>query len=386
MALNQSPSIVTNGLVYYHDMGNTQKSWKGAPTTNVIQTDLNLYDKDHGCAVTQLSETFEGNPIYRVVFPSGTLPRIRTTFSYTTGQQFTGSIYYKVVTQGSDTPQLWFRENGFGTVYVSTPLSSTTWQRASISYTFSSSGTSMFLLYQSNSLSTAPTIIDFSMPQTELGSFATPFIAGTRTTSQAIADLTNTNTVTTTADLTYNSNNTFSFANKVGFTSTLTGSSTQQQYTRIAWVTPSSLGTVAGFKIIWCNGIGNNGDMALCFEGNGYPAFHQYTTSPQSEWTLVSSTLAVANQTYMIAVTVNRISLTNNVNLYVNGQLVATGTNTGLATSASDTMYFGGALVDGYSGGRMFSGQIHSAMHYNRALSAAEVLQNFNALKGRYGL
>lgn len=31
-----SPSIVTNGLVMYYDMSNTQKSWRGAPVTNLL--------------------------------------------------------------------------------------------------------------------------------------------------------------------------------------------------------------------------------------------------------------------------------------------------------------------------------------------------------------
>ena len=37
-------------------------------------------------------------------------------------------------------------------------------------------------------------------------------------------------------------------------------------------------------------------------------------------------------------------------------------------------------------GGRFFTGNIATAMIYNRALSADEISQNFNALSGRYGL
>jgi hypothetical protein len=38
------------------------------------------------------------------------------------------------------------------------------------------------------------------------------------------------------------------------------------------------------------------------------------------------------------------------------------------------------------SGGSWFNGSIPIVKFYNRALTAAEVQQNFNALKGRYGL
>ena len=379
MALNQSPSIVTNGLVYYHDMGNTQKSWKGAPTTNVIQTDLNLYDKDNGCTVTQLSETFEGNPIYRVVFPSGTLPRIRTTFSYTTGQQFTGSIYYKVVTQGSDTPQLWFRENGFGTVYVSTPLSSTTWQRANISHTFSSSGTSMFLLYQSNSLSTAPTIIDFSMPQTELGSFATPFIAGTRTTSQAIVDLTNTNTVTANS-LTYASDNTFSFNGSSTYASIPENSVFNTQTPTVeVWIKTNAT-TQKGF--FFEKGTVNS-QYALFQEGANL-TWRQFLSGSLASLTAPAATYINTSQYAQVVGTFT----TGDRRMYVNGVQVASDAAAGTFTTNANGCSIG--VYGGFTGaggrGYYFNGNIGIVKVYNRALSAAEVKQNFNALKGRYGL
>ena len=39
-----------------------------------------------------------------------------------------------------------------------------------------------------------------------------------------------------------------------------------------------------------------------------------------------------------------------------------------------------------FSSGRYFNGQIGPILIYNRALSASEVLQNYNRLKGRFGL
>jgi hypothetical protein len=46
----------------------------------------------------------------------------------------------------------------------------------------------------------------------------------------------------------------------------------------------------------------------------------------------------------------------------------------------------GGAANDSYSGGRMFKGDVSIVMHYNIALSSEEVLINYNAMRGRYGL
>jgi len=38
MGTTYSTSVVTNGLVMYYDMSNTQKSWRGAPVTNLLPT------------------------------------------------------------------------------------------------------------------------------------------------------------------------------------------------------------------------------------------------------------------------------------------------------------------------------------------------------------
>lgn len=35
MSLGHGASIVKTGLVFHYDMGNTAKSWKGRPTTNL---------------------------------------------------------------------------------------------------------------------------------------------------------------------------------------------------------------------------------------------------------------------------------------------------------------------------------------------------------------
>ena len=49
-------------------------------------------------------------------------------------------------------------------------------------------------------------------------------------------------------------------------------------------------------------------------------------------------------------------------------------------------MVIGGGFNSGSNGARMMNGKIGEVMVYNRALSAAELLQNFNATKAKYGL
>jgi len=67
--------------------------------------------------------------------------------------------------------------------------------------------------------------------------------------------------------------------------------------------------------------------------------------------------------------------------LYVNGEIVKSGTSTHTITFYNQEVWIG----KGNFGGE-FGGNIASVKFYNRALSDDEVTQNYNALKGRFGL
>jgi hypothetical protein len=70
--------------------------------------------------------------------------------------------------------------------------------------------------------------------------------------------------------------------------------------------------------------------------------------------------------------------------IYLNGEQIGTGNVSDSFTSAA-TMYIGGATaVPSYSG--YFNGKFGAINQYNRALSASEIQQNFNALRGRFGI
>lgn len=150
------------------------------PTKNEIEVDLTLYAKDNGATVTLQPYTYNGNPVYRVTFPEGTLPRIRTNFDYVDGETFTGHIFHRVVDRGTLTPQLFFRESGFGTTYAAAHMSEDRWTQVEIKHTFAGSGTCMFLLYVSSSSTTVPTTMDFTMPQVEKKPHATTFTPSIR--------------------------------------------------------------------------------------------------------------------------------------------------------------------------------------------------------------
>jgi len=76
-----------------------------------------------------------------------------------------------------------------------------------------------------------------------------------------------------------------------------------------------------------------------------------------------------------------------NRKIYINGQNIASDvrTNTILyPTSGNRNVQIGRSGYRNYT--RIINGNLYSAIIYNRALSADEVLQNYNAQKGRFGL
>lgn len=72
--------------------------------------------------------------------------------------------------------------------------------------------------------------------------------------------------------------------------------------------------------------------------------------------------------------------------LYINAAQVATGTATGTIATNNSGMSIG--VLGGYSGARTYyyNGNIAIVRVYNKVLSQTEVLNNYNALKGRFGL
>ena len=77
-------------------------------------------------------------------------------------------------------------------------------------------------------------------------------------------------------------------------------------------------------------------------------------------------------------------TVTDTLKLYINGVLKDTNsTFTSTFDISTKPVNIGGQPTD-YQG--WANGKIYNAMIYNRALSASEIKQNYNATKGRYGL
>ena len=68
--------------------------------------------------------------------------------------------------------------------------------------------------------------------------------------------------------------------------------------------------------------------------------------------------------------------------LYANTNLIGSATRTAGDISVANDLFVGA----GANGGGVWDGNISQVSIYNRALTASEIQQNFNALRGRYGI
>ena len=119
----------------------------------------------------------------------------------------------------------------------------------------------------------------------------------------------------------------------------------------------------------WYVGIGpggtTSGKLSLFVEGTTGGWLQGPTTINQNQWY------------YGVCTFKSNIS-----SIYVNGTLDISATRTGTMPNGTASIYVGHRPDDS----SYFWGNIAQTQIYNRALSASEVLQNYNATKGRFGL
>ena len=407
MGLAHSPSIVTNGLVFAYDMANTQKSFKGAPTTNLI-TSPNPTTVGGAWGVTGLSAVTAN----AAIAPDGTLTATKlvastsnNTFQFVgpaSSSQPTGTITYSCHMKAGEytTGSLFLTQSGNngavfnltnGTVVSVTGTGNTAaitphpngngWWRCSVTNT----GGTVAAGYRVGPLNGCLANVGGDGVsgiyvwncQAEQQSFATPFINGTRSNTQAILDQTNNNTVTA-SSLTYAANNTFSFNGSANRLDCGTGGAltlgNNGPFTASAWVKVSTLKNYSGIISKVQSDRGGVYSFMCVVHNDGTIGFYN-----NAGWYWSSNAGITTNTWYNVVFSFNGSVMS----YYVNG--VAYGTSTLTWPETTSHKVFVGSW---YSPNTIydFNGTIAIAQLYNRALSAAEVQQNFNALRGRYGI
>jgi hypothetical protein len=167
------------------------------------------------------------------------------------------------------------------------------------------------------------------------------------------------------------------------FISTTNSVNNPQTYTVAAWFKTSTGG---GKKIIGFEssqvGAGGNFDRMLYIGTDNKIYFGQYTNG-----TVVAVSPSTYNDNIWHYIVGTYGSQGTTMRLYVDGVSVATAASS-YAQSYTGWWKIGGINLNSWINGvnGYYTGNIAAAHVYNRGLSASEVLQNYNALKGRFGL
>lgn len=364
MAFYRGPKIVTDGLVMYYDTDNT-KSYVGEPTTNMLYnsgaTNLSTANDIYGRCV----KTYMGDLTYKFV-NNGTgsstirlyvnLSDLTNTFSYGC------SIYYKELTIGTINFD-WCDTTITGGVNSSSLTENRLYGMGTRS---TYDGTFCFL---DINLDSGASVILYG-DQIEYKSHVTPFVAGTRSNTQGLLSL----TTKTTLDLTsmsYDSNARLTFNGTSNYINVGNFNITSTPFTYEAVIKTDNISAGYGWVI---GKVGYN--MGL----NRYANYLQFFLYDSTNTLIIAAGGSLDTSSYFHVVGVyNGINLL----LYINGVLISTSgsiitprvynsINTYIGTPEGSTLFF--------------QGQIPIVKIYNRELTTSEVLQNFNALKNRFGL
>ena len=403
----QNGAIVRDNLAFYFDARNTQRSWKGKPTTNVIVNpealwtgttyNLNgsgyLYDAtsapNHSLSYdSTVARPIGGTGILRYYTGANTGYKYWAVRGYVpSAGTYTFSYYARLrgnnMSAQLSPNQLW-RDTGTDKSVSGdwNPTYTTEWKR----YTTTGYVTT-YLDYFPVHGSAVPGGYELEMCgfQLEAGSFSTPFIAGSRSSTQSLVDIMGIHSIPTTS-LTYNSDNTFSFT---GPSNRITGvmpagyTSSSNDLAR-SWevvVKPTANLSFAGlFGHVTSSGCTYYCNGGVCI-ANGKYAFNWYDNAA---YQFLDSGVAATNGVWAHVVgTWDPLDLKTRV--YVNGELRATfGSATNLNYNGSSNEFQVGYLS---ANGDAFTGSIDIIKYYyGKTLSAAEIKQNFNAVRGRYGI
>jgi hypothetical protein len=108
----------------------------------------------------------------------------------------------------------------------------------------------------------------------------------------------------------------------------------------------------------------------------GYTDFTREYDIKKSNYTLIDNTITVSSLVFD--------SPTNTITLYTNGVFDNSWVLTKTVKFVPWVVYLG--LWSNYAPAYYLSGRVYQGQIYNRALTAAEILQNYNAGKTRFGL
>ena len=258
------------------------------------------------------------------------------------------------------------------------------WKRFSVTSTHTNNSNYHFIdvgTYQGTG------VFEWCMPQIDVGSHATPFTKTSRSNTQSLIDLKETNDITV-ANVSFDSTGQPTFDgsdDKIVVPNQIsTGSYTYETVVKISSSDSSYSGFSSNFKSdsSGYSGVGNG--WVLRLDPNGKLQIYTKNNSTTLLNPINISGFRAANVNKYIHLVYTYSSGTNK--LYLNGVLQATGTGLSGITPSDSTL-----IIGAYSWGissQTYYINAHQpiAKLYNQTHTATEIKQNFNAYKNRFNI
>jgi len=378
MGLAHSPKIVTNGLSFMYDTG-SGKSYRGEPTTNLQASgSAGVHSSASGNAVSVTDASAEKGSGWKKVTITARGTNFRTLqFTYTSMAANTMYCHSAVFDWGNMKDKgylIYFDGNGTGTRAYYRPGDYVNTGSGSINSTMpdgkfagtithtSSHSHAFFIRNYSTGVSGLNDFFYYKDYQVEINSHPTQFTSGTRSATAGLLDLTNTATIDisnvsfdSNAQMTFDGTNDYASLGNPTALRDLAEGAIETVYYRDA-----SSGT---YQMVFTDA---GSDLEITYLGNTLQFYIgnsglSYTHAVTDQWFNVVGTWSSGFK-----------------KLYINGVEVASGTNTGTDTGNRDR------YVGGRGANFPFNGEIPIARIYDRALTADEILQNYNAFKSRF--
>lgn len=369
--------IPTSGLRLFYDTGDTDASFKGKPTTNLVpdaSTMAGWSNYDNGNDGTFITEF--GTTGYKM-YNRGSWNGIVRGISLPSTGTYTVSAYFRYLGGASDNNGGQVYTNGGGIGDTSTGHSKVVgeWVRVSMTRTYTTTSINFYLISYGGTYGGSYSSWEVTMPQVEAGSIATPWVNGTRSTTAALLDISGVSTLEvmnnpfdTNGDLNLDGTNTYIQVNQ----DVLSSSS---PYTLVTVLRPTNLSSMEY-------------------------SFPQYNTYPYGFWHHMGSDGWILWRHSAGDGSLYPHSMSNNtwgmhtiswdgsrLRLYANGVLTtSTSTSAGYSNNGSGLARIG--MLSQRSSGYdyNYNGRIPVNMVYNRALSQSEICDIYEHFRPRYSL
>ena len=373
----------TDALVFAYDTGDTRNSYKGRPTTNYGPVSFGSWGTENTAQRIATGNTYNGQPTYNCrTTLEASWQGIDTTISgLRTAAGSSGTVTMSCMVRNNNStsyPMYAYIGHDFGS--TRTIAANSDWQK--VQWTVNQSSMNNDYVEFRPYTNTADVYLEMTMPMVEVNvTYASQFTTGTRSATQGLLDLTGNSTIDLT-NVSFDSNAQITFDGTNDRVSNFNHNISSIEDCTVSMWLKDSVSTVAHRGPFWISDASSR--MLFLDIRSDFNHFQINTETTANNRKASSNQSSLVNgQWHHVAVVRNGSSITG----YIDGEAISLTQNNGYGgwgISTNDLSI--GAFIDNGSIYSYWAGSIGRFEIYNRALTAAEVVNNYRLHKSRFNI